>query len=357
MEKTRIGIIGTGNTIGISDQHVMAYHADSRAKITAIYDVDRTRAQARAQYWTMDEAIVCSSLEELFERVDAVSICTPNFTHEELIRAALGAGRHVLCEKPLAHTLESARAAAALSQHHPDLVAMICFNYRDIPAMRYMKERIGSGELGRIFTCRMQMGGNRIANPTDVKLEWRMQQSLSGSGALADFGCHMIDLTNYLLAEREGPIMETQALLRTFIESREVDSGGSRGKVTNDDSAAFTLSLKNGTLAAYLASRIGVPRFTVEIVGEGGMMVFSGEMKEVEVWPKAKDGGYDPKLRETIAVGPEYQGREGHKGVVADFLDAINGGPDPSRSLAVGLAVHEVLDRLERFAADKGGRA
>lgn len=348
MAKTRIGIIGTGLTIGISDHHVRAYSADERAEIAGIFDVDRKRALARAKNWSLDESVVCETVGELFDRVDAVSICTPNFTHEELIVAALNDGKHVLCEKPLAHTLDSARRAAAAAAAHPDRVAMVSFNYRDIPAVRYMKHLIDEGSFGRIFTCRMQLGGNRIADPENVKLEWRMQRSLSGAGAIVDFGCHMIDLANHLLGEPHGKITEVRAFAGTFIDSRAKEDGTGRGEVTNDDSAVFAGTLESGALISCLASRVGVPRFDIEIVGEGGMLIFSGKMDQVELWPKAKGDGYDAASRTTVTVGPEYRGREGHKGIIADFLSAIERPGTYERTLRDGVQVQEVLDRLEK---------
>ncbi len=356
MSKIRIGIVGTGLTIGISDHHETAYSADPRAEITGIFDVDRSRALVRAKKWKLDESIVCASIDELLERVDAVSICTPNSTHEELIASTLGAGKHALCEKPLAHTLESAHRVAETAKKHPDCVAMVSFNYRDIPAVRYMKRLIDDGAMGKIYTCRMQLGGNRIADPHKVKLEWRMQRPLSGSGALADFGCHMIDLTDYLLSAGQGKIADVKAFTGTFISRRDRETGDGSGEVTNDDSAVINGTLEGGTLLSLLACRLGIPRFSVEIVGEGGMLLFSGTMNQLDVWLKDKDGGYDPAERKTISVDSEYEGREGHRGIISDFLAAIERRDPYERSIAHGLYIQEVLDRLEKSIQAKGAK-
>lgn len=350
MSTHRIGIIGAGATIGISQQHVRAYASDSRAHIVVVYDVIKANAVKRAEDWKLGAEAVCDTLDELFERVDVVSICTPNSTHAGLIERVLAAGKHLLCEKPLAQSYEEAERSVANAKAHPGLVAMIGFNYRDIPAVRYMKELIDAGKLGRIFTCRVQMGGSRIADPTGVKLEWRMQRDLSGAGALADFGCHVIDLADHLLAPTQGRLAQVHAFAETHIARRTLIGGSETGEVTNDDAAAFSARTSGGTLVSALVSRVGMPRFMIEIVGEGGMVVYSGKPDEIEQWRKPPAGPYPPGGRETIAVPERFTGREEHKGLVQELLTAVETGAGCQRGLEYGLYIQGVLRAMEQSA-------
>ena len=195
----RIGIIGCGSTIGIARNHIGAYKRCRDAEITAVYDLIDGRAEACIQHMELRDAKACESLEELFSLCDAVSICTPNCTHVDLTVAALKNGKHVLCEKPFAPAPEECEQAiryARLSGR----VAMIGLCYRDIPGLRYMKQLIDEGRMGKVFFVREEQGGDRIAAPQG-KLEWRMQRELSGPGALADFGSHMMEADGVTFTE------------------------------------------------------------------------------------------------------------------------------------------------------------
>lgn len=193
----RIGIIGAGTTIGIAGNHIRAYKLCEDAKITAVYDLLPGRAQDYIDRYELEGAAACKSLGELFGLCDAVSVCTPNATHASLSVEALRAGLHVLCEKPFATSAEECLEAVRYAKLS-DRVAMIGLCYRDIPGFVYMKQLIDEGRIGKVYFAREEQGGDRIANPS-VKLEWRMQRDLSGPGALADFGSHMMDICDYLL--------------------------------------------------------------------------------------------------------------------------------------------------------------
>ena len=354
MKKVKIGIIGTGYTIGIAQEHVKAYQANERAELAALYDIVPGRAADWAEKKGLKEGTICETLEQLFERVDAVSICTPNHIHVELTIKSIEAGKHVICEKPFAISYEEGKKAVEYANKHKGVVAMIGFNYRDIPAIRYMKTLIEEGRIGKVFTCRQELGGNRIANPTGVKLEWRMQQQLSGTGALADFGCHMLDLADYLLADSQGKICEVQAMLNTFMTERTmIDGGDKKGMVTNDDSAVFHAKTEGGTLLSFVSSRIGVPTQMLEIAGEGGMLIFRGKQDEVEVLLKDKDGAYDNSKREIVQVPDELKGEEGHKGLINEFIEAILDGKEEQRNLDRGLYIQHIIDMLKK-SADEG---
>ena len=356
----RIGIIGSGSTIGIAQNHIKAYQCCEDAVITAVYDIADGHARSYIEKLEMKDAKACSSLEELFSLCDAVSICTPNVTHVELSVTALKAGKHVLCEKPFAPVPEDCDQAIKCAEE-TGKVAMIGLCYRDIPGFVYMKQLLDEGVMGRIFFVREEQGGDRIADP-EVKLEWRMQKELSGPGALADFGSHMMDICDYLLRDICGPICDITAMQDTCIKEREIiGKPGEMGTVTNDDVACWICRTTGGTLYNFTASRVGAT-FMLEIVGEGGKMTFHGNRPfELTLQLKDKNGGYS-KQPEVVPV-PEscYGGDKNAPRVpfainfyyeIRQFLDAIQKGSDTLLTFERGKYI-QTLIQYAQIAADR----
>ena len=342
MKKLRVGIAGTGYTVGIAAMHVNGYQSQKEnCEIVALYDILPGRAAQWAKEKNLDVKI-CSSFEELLKEVDVVSLCVPNDQHMPLLQMAFAAGKHVLCEKPI--SVDAATARPMVAAEPQDKIHMVGFSYRGIPALRYMKRIIDEGRMGKIFTYRETLGGCRIANP-GVKLEWRMQEKTSGTGALADFGCHMIDLCDWLLRGTQGAICQVNGMTSRSIVQRQNIETGKMQNVTNDDSASFSMRLESGTLASFMASRLGVARHTLEIYGEGGMMLFRDDKpQEVEVWFKEKDGGYVSSKAELLQVPEELVTIPWSNAEFADFFDCIKTGRRPERSLERGLYIQSLVD-------------
>lgn len=357
----KIGIIGVGNTIGISQSHILAYLRCVDAKITAVYDLLDGRAQAAIEKYGLTEATPCDSVEQLLSLCDAVSICTPNATHASLAVQALKARKHVLCEKPFAPTPEECDEAIRYAKLSGK-VAMIGLCYRDIPGLVYMKKLISDGTIGKVFFVREEQGGDRIANP-NVKLEWRMQKDLSGPGALADFGSHMMDICDYLLREQCGPIAEIQCMQSTVISQREIiGKPGHFGLVTNDDVACWNCQTTNGTLYSFVASRVGAT-FVLEIVGEGGKMIFHGSNPfELTLQLKDKDGGYTSRPA-AVPVPEECYGTDINAPHVEtgmqlnfyyeirQFLDAIETGKDNLLTFERGRYIQQLIQAAQESAS------
>lgn len=353
MEKIRVGIVGTGYTVGIANNHVNGYkYCSDDCELVALYDI----VPGRAAKWAEEKGLqvkICQTFDELLDSVEAVSICTPNYAHVPLVIRALEKGKHVLCEKPLSTDAKTCEEAVRYAKS-TDRVKMIGFSYRGIPAVRWMKQQIDAGRLGRIHTWRETLGGCRIANP-DVKLEWRMQKDLSGTGALADFGCHMLDLCDWTLHGVSGAMKEVQGFVSCTVPERERIFADGRGPVTNDDSAVFNVKFENGTLASFVASRLGVARHTIEVYGEGGMMLFRDDRpNEVEVWFKPLDGGYagSPQVVQAPAemvVEPWFNAE------TREFIDCIKTGRQPDRNFERALYIQQVLDAI--LESSQTGRA
>ena len=286
----RMGIVGTGFHIGIAKLHIAAYQRMPNVTITALFDIDRERAERYKVDFGLEQAVVCDSYQELLALTDAVTICTPNAFHIDMALQALEQKKHVLCEKPLGRSAKECQKLVEAAAES-DLVCAVGLCYRYIPGYRFMKKLIDENVLGNIYFLRAEMGGNRIADP-EVKLEWRMQETLSGAGAIADFGSHLLDLADYLLASGCGKITELQALANTFISERKDIADSSLQKVTNEDVGVIIGKMEKGTLLSFSTSRIG-SKHRMQIVGEGGTLEFDGSRpEEVSVFLKKKEGGY-----------------------------------------------------------------
>jgi predicted dehydrogenase len=218
---------------------------------------ERVKEAAEKMGWATYE----TDWRRLIERddIDMIDIVTPNNTHAEIAIAAAEAGKHILCEKPLALTVEQSERMLEAVQKS-GAVHMICHNYRYVPAVQYAKKLISEGRLGKIHHFRATYIQDWLLDPT-FPLAWRMQKEVTGSGALGDIGAHSIDLSRFLV----GEIKEVVGMMETFVKERPVGdmSGGlsakaktdQMGEVDVDDTTAFLARFENGALGVFEASR------------------------------------------------------------------------------------------------------
>ncbi|WP_051321833.1 Gfo/Idh/MocA family protein [Alicyclobacillus contaminans] len=184
--------------------------------------------------------------------IDVVDIVTPNNMHAEIAVAAAKAGKHVICEKPLAMSVEQAEQMLEAVQSS-GVRALICHNYRFAPAVQYAKRLIADGRLGRIYHVRAQYLQDWVMDP-HFPLVWRMQKSVTGSGALGDIGAHIVDLARFLV----GEITDLTATLETFIGERplaEPMGNQTKGLVDVDDAVAWLAHFEQGALGVFEATR------------------------------------------------------------------------------------------------------
>ncbi|MEU4399046.1 Gfo/Idh/MocA family oxidoreductase [Micromonospora orduensis] len=308
--------------------------------------------------------------------IDVVDVCTPGDSHAEIALAALAAGKHVLCEKPLANTVAEARAmtAAAETARASGVRSMCGFNYRRVPAVTMMRQLVADGRLGVIRHVRATYLQDWIVDP-QFPLVWRLQKDRAGSGALGDIGAHIIDLTQFVTGQR---ITGVSAVTETFVKERPlpaessglaatVDGGSSpTGPVTVDDAAVFVARLDGGALATYEASRFATGRknaLRVEINGSLGSVVFDLErLNELEFYdatrPAAEQGfsrilvteGEHPYMSAWWPPGHIIGYEHSFTHEMRDFIEAVATGVDPAPSFADGLQVQLVLDAVTRSA-------
>ncbi|MEU7831161.1 Gfo/Idh/MocA family oxidoreductase [Nonomuraea sp. NPDC049129] len=328
-----------------------------RMAVLAGRSEEHTAAAAARLGWADTE----TDWRELVKRDDVqiVDICTPGDSHAEIAIAALEAGKHVLCEKPLANSVAEAEAmvrAAASSTGK----SMVAFNYRRVPAVALARRYVEEGKLGEIRHVRAQYLQDWIVDPASP-LVWRLQKDKAGSGALGDIGAHIIDTAQFITGQN---IVGVSALTETFVKERPVSAGSSEtGPVTVDDAALFIGRLTGGAVASFEATRFATGRknaLRIELNGSNGSLAFDFEAMN-ELWVSEGDSGFK-RILVTEADHP-YAGAwwpPGHglgyehtfTHEVKDFLEAIAQGSDPAPSFADGLRVQRVLAAVERSAAD-----
>jgi predicted dehydrogenase len=248
------------------------------------------------------------------EEIDLVDISAPNDTHAEIAIAAAQAGKHVICEKPLARTLDEARAMYE-AVTAAGVINMVAFSYRRTPAVVMAQELIAKGALGQIRNFR----GTYLqdwSNDPDLPLSWRFRSDVAGSGALGDIASHVLDIARYLI----GDVSAVSALLRTYIADRPIAegpdqlagarklSGGARGSVDVDDEVLTLLQFESGAVGSLEASRHAHGRknfLTFEVHGDTGSIAFDCERRD-ELRLYLTQGPEDQRGFRTVITGPAH---------------------------------------------------
>ncbi|MGQ3330193.1 Gfo/Idh/MocA family protein [Halorubrum sp. FL23] len=353
-------------------------HANALARLPMFFpdapDVERDVLIGR------DEEALSTAIDQLgFDRyatdwrdtVDDVDVfynLGPNNLHPDPSIAALNAGTHVFCEKPLAHDLDAAKRMASAARES-DMSTATAFNYRFVPAIQYARELVESGAIGEVYHVRARYLQDWLVDP-QAPWSWRNSADIAGSGALGDLGAHSIDLAQFLLGSR---VERVSGHLRTFVNDRPVpgaddsdalSAAGSDSRetrpVTVDDAYSAQAAFANGAMGVFEASRFATGHKngnTIELNGSEGAIRFDLErLNELEVlrgdgrgfetihvtddadpyvdrwWPAGHNIGWEHAL-----VHENYE-----------FLSAIGNGEPYEPDFETGLAVQRVLDAIER---------
>nr|WP_300045912.1 Gfo/Idh/MocA family oxidoreductase [uncultured Nocardioides sp.] len=331
-------------------------------------DPEGVRAAAERLGWESTE----TSWQALVERddIDLVDVCTPGHTHAEIVIAALEAGKHVLCEKPLANSVEEAEAMTRAAERAAadGVRAMVGFTYRRVPAISLARQLVAEGRLGTLHHVRAQYLQDWIVDP-QAPLSWRLEKDKAGSGALGDIGAHIIDIAQFITGDT---ITRVSGRLRTFVDERPLPSehaglsgtaGTGTGKVTVDDAATFLADFRGGAMGVFEATRFASGRknaIRIEINGSRGSIAFDFEdMNVLHFFDGTEDAGTAGfrRILVTEAVHP-YVGAWWPPGHVigyehgfihqaVDLVRAIADGTDPTPTFADGLQVQRVLAAVE----------
>ena len=347
----------------------------ARLRMSVLAGRDETRLKAAADRygWESTETDWACLIDR--NDVDIVDICTPGDTHAEIAIAALEAGKHVLCEKPLANSVTEAEAMAAAASRAAarGMRAMCGFTYRRVPAARLMADLVAGGAIGSLRHVRASYLQDWLVDPA-APMSWRLQKHRAGSGALGDIGAHAIDLAQYVTSDA---ITGVTALSSTFVTRRPVpaDEGflgvnaaaaDETGEVTVDDATVFLARTASGALATFEASRFATGHkngLRLELNGSAGSIIFDLErMNELLVYDARQP---NPGFRTVLVTEPShpyigawwppghtlgYEHAFTHQ--VRDFTEGIVNGKDVFPTFDDALAVQRVLAAVEQSAAE-----
>ncbi|WP_409345113.1 Gfo/Idh/MocA family protein [Paenibacillus sp. MBLB4367] len=352
-KSVRIGLVGY-KFMGKVHSHAyrsMPYFFDTGAEpvLQAISgrDAQSLTAAAAGMGWHDAE----TDWRRLIERddIDAIDICTPNGSHYDIALAAAQAGKHILCEKPLALSVEQAqsmlRAAKAANVIH-----MVCFNYRFAPAVQFAKRLIAQGTLGDIYHFRAVYLQDWLANEKEAS-SWRVDKKVSGTGALGDLMAHSIDLARFLV----GEIRDVTAQMASFRPHADVD-----------DTASCLARFDGGAVGVFEASRFAKGNRNgnrIEINGSKGSLRWDLEnMNNLHVYleddPPGCQGFRVITCTEEAHPFAQAYWPPGHilgyehtfVNLVSEFIRGIATGIQPSPSFEDGLRNQLVLHAIETSA-------
>ena len=259
-----VGIIGCGKIAQV--RHLPEYQANPGATVAALYDLNQQRAAELAQkYGAKSYPTVQALLAD--PAIDAVSVCTANDSHADIACAALAAGKHVLCEKPMATTLPDCERMVALAKAHGKAL-MIGQNQRLAGAHQKARELIQSGAIGKplTFQTAFRHGGPETWSIDPGAGTWFFDRKRAVMGAMADLGVHKTDLIQYLLGQY---VVETKATLCT-LDKRLADGS----LIGVDDNAFCVFTMSGGAVGTMTASwtNYGPEDNGTEICGTQGVL-------------------------------------------------------------------------------------
>ena len=379
MKKLRVAMIGYGFMGAAHSQGwrtaPRVFDLPAETEMAVIVGRDAAGVAKAATKWGWAES--ATEWREIIARddIDIVDIVTPGDSHAEMAIAALDAGKHVLCEKPLANTVEEAEAMAAAAERAAEkgVKAMVGFTYRRVPAVTFLRQLIAEGVVGRIAHVRASYRQDWLVDP-DMPLAWRLQKDHAGSGALGDIGAHAIDLVEFVTGM---DVERVSGVLDTIVKQRPLQGSGSGlsgkatagyGQVTVDDIAIFTGRLASGALASFEATRFATGRknaLSIEVSGDKGALAFDLEdLNSIQFYDRTAPADLQGfrKILVTEPVHPYVSAwwpaghmlgyEHGFSHQVKDLVEGIARNTDPHPTFADGLRVQRVLEAVERSAGN-----
>jgi predicted dehydrogenase len=289
MSTNGIAVIGAGM---IGAAHAAGYRTylprveGLSARLDTVCDANGELAAQLARNWGFARTVANWRAVIDDPEIGIVSVCLPNFLHTEVTQAALNAGKHVLCEKPLALTAHEARGTFELARKSPGKSGTV-FNYRRIPAIADIRARVHASELGEPIQILVFYQCDYAADPL-LPHSWRYEFDRAGPGALLDVGTHAVDLARFMfgdVAEVTGAV-STISIKERFLPAAATTGHGhvalseTKAKVDNDDVMSALLRFRNGAQGFLAASRVAVGtgnRIQVEVYGTKGTARFSNE--------------------------------------------------------------------------------
>lgn len=295
--------------------------------------------------------------------IDIIDICTPDNSHKDIAIEAARNGKHVICEKPLALTLDEAIEMYECAEKYK-VKNMVNFVYRSVPAVRLAKKLIEDGRIGRIYHFK-GIYQQDFSLSEEFPFVWRMDKNAAGAGTIADKGSHIIDLARYLVGEFD----EVSCKSETFIKERLEPGTGLKKAVTTNDAAVFISTFKNGALGLFETSNISAGRknaLLLEINGSKGSIKFDLErLNELGVYFDEDDGEVQG-FRNIMVTQPSHKYMKqwwpaghiiGWENIfvhqIYEFISAITEGYMPDPNFLDGVKCQKVVEAIVRADIEK----
>ncbi|MFL5758164.1 MAG: Gfo/Idh/MocA family oxidoreductase [Thermomicrobiales bacterium] len=354
--RVRVGVLGAGRWA--ERAHLPGWTRDPRAEVIAVCDVDRGLAEAAGKQF--GAAVVSDDYREVVTRndLDVIDVCTPSHTHFELSMAALEAGKHVLCEKPVAFDFRDTMRAAEIAKKK-GLKTKLGFTFRYSPAMRYMKALVDEGFCGQPFIYNAYEQNSQWLDPEvplrQVHLD--ADQSEIQVSSLEGYGAPVIDLARYMVGSELTSVVGT---LKNFIPERMVRATGTKMRMNIDDGDIFLAEFANGAIGSVQTSFVTVgnyPGIEVRLYGSKGAII-TRLVEEFGVAETIKAATADDVEFKELDVPAKFYPEGGHPretwftlfyaNLISDFLDELTTEtPKNEGNFDDGAAVQEIINAVE----------
>jgi predicted dehydrogenase len=350
-EKIGVGIIGTGMWSGL---HAMACKANPYTEIVGLGDINEKAAESYSARHGLDVPIFMDYRDLLkMNSLDAVMIVTPNNYHAPISIAAIEAGKHTMCEKPMSSNFTDAKAMVAAAENST-VRTMIGFTNRFYKGTRFLYDFLREEDLGRLFHVRAFWFQSWLTS-RNMPAVWRLEKEKTGTGCLGDLGAHITDLAQHLL---DDTITRVTGMMKTFTPQRPSLVDRTKMQTIDvDDAVMFGAEFKKGAMGVFESSRNGTGRhdhWGIEIGAEKGMVSFdsidgrvlfstiSGPVRHVDSVELPAPPRYGAKGSDTRPEAFQLE--------VDHFVECIRSGKPPSPSFSEALKTERVLDAVARSA-------
>ncbi|HYW49733.1 MAG TPA: Gfo/Idh/MocA family oxidoreductase [Gemmatimonadaceae bacterium] len=354
--KVRVGVLGAGAWAKFA--HIPGYKRDTRCELVAIADPVIERAQEFADEFVIPS--VYGSHAELIARedIDLVDVCTPSATHFDLSWAALEAGKHVLCEKPVAYDYTETLRAAAFAKSK-GLKTKLGFTFRYSPAMRYMKELIDEGFIGTPFIFNGYEQNSQWLDPQNPlrQVDVDADQSIIQVSSLEGYGAPIMDIGHLFMGSRFEQVVGT---MRNFIPERMVRQTGTMMRMNIDDGDIFIGEFANGAIGSIQTSFVTVgnyPGIEARVYGSKGALICR-LVEENGICETLKAASADQVEFRELDIPERFYPPGGNReeswrslfyaNLVSSFItEILSDGPENEGSFVDGAHVQELINAVE----------
>jgi predicted dehydrogenase len=353
----RVGVLGAG--AWARHAHLPGYRRDERCEVVAIADtnIDLARDAARE----FDIPFVSADANDLFglDYIDAIDVCTPSATHFELTWAALEAGKHVLCEKPVAYDFRDTLRARDLARSK-GLKTKVGLTFRYSPAMRYMRELVANGFVGTPFIFNGYEQNSQWLDPATPlrQVDPDADPSVIQVSSLEGYGAPIIDLAHLMVGTDLAQVVGT---MRNFIPERMVRATGRTMRMNIDDGDMFMGEFTNGALCSIQTSFVTVgnyPGIEARIYGSKGAIICR-LVEEAGICETIKGATADQVEFRELTVPQHFYPAGGspreswrtlfYANLIASFIGEIRGDVDGNEGdFGDGAWIQEVINAVEQ---------